>query len=1167
MNQMIEERKMSLRSLSRIRRILLAACVSVTVAGLGIGGGLAALELSPGHGRLVKLLKAGADSGRETLRPAAVGVRDHAAVVRIDDDSGEPSRISAAGRRVYREPTRQARQMLLEGLAARIRSMPAGDFDRDIAALAGYRGLLGDAATVRLVAGDDGDGMIPLPLDAVEEVEPNDDWPGAQPLALGDTLSGSAVPFADIDVFSFQGQAGQYVRIEALPLEADIYGTAYAIVRLFGPDSMQVHGGFYALYEDVSVQSADVSSRLIWPGGNIVAASLDSTGTYHVVVEVYPGDIRWLDGGMLITEDGDYEQIAYRLTLDTLTTGKVDGLVTDEGGGAVEGAVVELWSRDGIGGARAVTDIEGRFSRQLPAGTWGVYIEGPEGGPYPSGQNQREFVHDGAATSVTFELARGVVFSGRIETDRGEAAPYVGFSLIDTVDRQYRWGQSDEQGDFSVAVFPGTFDLYLHPGYLYPPQPVIEGVVIESDTTAVIVLDSGLRVSGALLDADGEPLPETWVTFYGQELSRWVMTSTEGEYTINLPEGRYWADVRPAVELLVPAQVAGPFDITEDIELDIELARGAILGGSVYDDRGSPVAGAQINLWQKIYYIYLEEPTDSTVRSDDGIIYFNETGEAIYPDLVDPAIWAGDNGARPQSYFQLRTDEKGMWRIALLGGEYSVDVVAPYPYPSQRVTLGTFTLEEGREVDAGRVEITYGVLFSGRVMIDPETPLAWTGFNMVAVKPEPEDDGGITLMLYRIPAPSLWVNTDGDGAFGVQVLPGTYNLMFDPRYSAQQFPVQWIYDVDLSADAAMDIVLEAGYTLSGRTVDEFGSGLSGSRLDFYEETGAWRGTAYTGGDGAFKIGLATGDYNVLVTPVKGYFPDSTSYAVSVDSDRQIEIVLRRGVRVYGRVTARDGHPLGRVSIQLLPHFDWPSPGETEPAETRVSLASHVLNDDSDGDAAVYYPYPQPVTRSQFMTFSDPDGEWELFVRRGAYDLFAAPSIAGFANAFLPNLDCSGERRIDLVLEQTEIVFEGMVTDQAGRPAPGTLVSLFDPASGGHVSAFTDEAGRFRLDLPMGDYEMFIEAPAGNSELPTSDRLKLDGDRQVLIQLGRGLLDSSPGTSLPRSFALSQNVPNPFNPSTTISYALEQQARVNLAVYNLRGRTVAVLVDKVQGEGD
>ena len=57
-----------------------------------------------------------------------------------------------------------------------------------------------------------------------------------------------------------------------------------------------------------------------------------------------------------------------------------------------------------------------------------------------------------------------------------------------------------------------------------------------------------------------------------------------------------------------------------------------------------------------------------------------------------------------------------------------------------------------------------------------------------------------------------------------------------------------------------------------------------------------------------------------------------------------------------------------------------------------------------------------------------------------------------------------------------------------------------------------------------------------------------------------------GTPSPKTYALSQNFPNPFNPSTTIGYQIPVSAHVILTVYDQLGRTVATLVDEVQGAG-
>lgn len=92
-----------------------------------------------------------------------------------------------------------------------------------------------------------------------------------------------------------------------------------------------------------------------------------------------------------------------------------------------------------------------------------------------------------------------------------------------------------------------------------------------------------------------------------------------------------------------------------------------------------------------------------------------------------------------------------------------------------------------------------------------------------------------------------------------------------------------------------------------------------------------------------------------------------------------------------------------------------------------------------------------------------------------------------------------------------------------------------------------------------DYSASVSAADALEQARGSLQAALDG----LVLLTQGVAAKE---TAPAFFALLQNYPNPFNPTTMISWQLPVTSRSRLAVYDMLGREVAVLVDEQQAPG-
>ncbi|MEK7818588.1 MAG: T9SS type A sorting domain-containing protein [Bacteroidota bacterium] len=110
---------------------------------------------------------------------------------------------------------------------------------------------------------------------------------------------------------------------------------------------------------------------------------------------------------------------------------------------------------------------------------------------------------------------------------------------------------------------------------------------------------------------------------------------------------------------------------------------------------------------------------------------------------------------------------------------------------------------------------------------------------------------------------------------------------------------------------------------------------------------------------------------------------------------------------------------------------------------------------------------------------------------------------------------------------------------------------------------TRSQGKGKKQLKVGDFFKSIVAPLdysfSNFKLIPRDSADFEGYKPVLnVKLENG--------NIPIAFKLEANYPNPFNPSTTIRYSIISQSKVELKVYDLLGKEIAILVNEKQNPG-
>ncbi len=244
----------------------------------------------------------------------------------------------------------------------------------------------------------------------------------------------------------------------------------------------------------------------------------------------------------------------------------------------------------------------------------------------------------------------------------------------------------------------------------------------------------------------------------------------------------------------------------------------------------------------------------------------------------------------------------------------------------------------------------------------------------------------------------------------------------------------------------------------------------------------------------------------------------------------------------------------------------------------------------DGGAILHYRPLVDETSNQF-TVQD---SWNIVsvpfgvVDYAASTLFpdAITSAFGFDNAYVPQDTLENGKGYWLKYPQAQtIVMNGSVLEAetvdvaADWNMVGSLSTPVDVTTITSIPGGIITSGFYQFDQSYTQTSILLpgrgfwvkSSQAGqlvmtsSANTPASTRIRIE-DRGEMPPA-----PPHPGASTPeqkpREFRLDQNSPNPFNPSTSISYTLPVHSLVNLRIYDLLGRVISTLVNTIEEPGE
>lgn len=571
----------------------------------------------------------------------------------------------------------------------------------------------------------------------------------------------------------------------------------------------------------------------------------------------------------------------------------------------------------------------------------------------------------------------------------------------------------------------------------------------------VFRLPERLAVKGRLIDARTRSAIAGGLVWSGDEVWAAASSDSSGAYTLRGPSGRN-LDLHAGAVGYLKANSSIGFIGDGRSGPTLALKPASVIEGTVVDEGGRPIAGAEANLDIK--------------RSGERIV-----------------IMFGRDPGYPRAV----TSARGTFRLSPVDPEnnYTLKVAAKGFASTTKEILG---LEPQKTMSGVRIEMSQGQSVSGRVVDGEGHPLREVDASIrpAARAGRPGPVGAIQ-MGGGSPAPALKATTDNEGRFRIA---GLASGTFDLELRRSGFASKTVPAVEVKKDPGPvdlgEVVMEPGLRVQGLVSAPDGTPIEGVEVSVASaQPGpmmmmrrpvgpAQPPAAVTGPDGRFAVEDLRADEPVGLTFNRSGYVQGRENGLTLPRVEPLQVTLQPASKIIGQVVGPDKKPIAGAEVSLT---------RSQSGGIGNEMFKMIVRDSATAgdDGRFVFDNVSPGT----ISLSAEAPSW----REAKIDGIDVPQ----------GKDVEG---IEILLKPGATV-SGRVLSPDGRPVIGARVGLVtdepEPMGLGGTTSDGDGAyrlegltpGRFSLEATSEDYVRAtkeIEARAGANKLD----LQFEGGQQV-----------------------------------------------------------------------